>query len=58
VCTLTVTMAKRKMNNDNDDSKFRKTNKSYKFYEKQLLLPTIYKLNFSFGKKVIIGFEE
>jgi len=51
-------MAKRKMNNDNDDSEFRKTNESYKFYEKQLLLPTIYKLNLSFGKKVIIGFEE
>jgi len=51
-------MAKRKMNNDNDDSEFRKTNESYNFYEKQLLLPTIYKLNLSFGKKVITGFEE
>jgi len=47
------------MNNNNDDSEFRETNdESYKFYEKQLLLPTIYKLNLSFSKKMIIGFEE
>jgi len=46
------------MNNDKDDSEFRKTNESHKFYEKQLLLPTIYKINLSFGKKVIISFKE
>lgn len=50
-------MAKRKMNNNNSDPEFCETNESYKFFEKQLLLPAIYKLNLSFGKKVIIGFE-
>lgn len=51
-------MAKRKMNNNSGDSEFCETNESCKDFEKQLLLPTIYKLNLSFGKKVIIGFEE
>jgi hypothetical protein len=54
-------MAKRKINNSCDISESRETSEtseSCKFVEKQLLLPTIYKLNLSFGKKVIIGFEE
>jgi len=41
---LTVTMTKKKINNDNDDPEFRKTNESYKFHEKQFLLLMIYKL--------------
>lgn len=51
-------MAKRKINNNCGDSESCETSESCKFVEKQLLLPTIYKLNLSFGKKVIIGFEE
>ena len=51
-------MAKRKINNSCDGSESSETSEPCKFVEKQLLLPTIYKLNLSFGKKVIIGFEE
>ncbi|XP_039309640.1 uncharacterized protein LOC120358680 [Solenopsis invicta] len=51
-------MAKRKTDSSCTNSESCKTSNSCKFVEKQLLLPTIYKLNLSFGKKVIIGFEE
>lgn len=51
-------MAKRKINNSNNDGTSHEISESPKIFEKQLLLPTIYKLNLSFGKKVVIGFEE